>query len=313
VIRCARHGSHGSCLDQHQVGGDKPASPGGSRVSEYDGVSGRVALVTGAAGAGIGRAGASVTDIHERRCNAIEAELAAAFPRSVVACYTLDVDDLTAIAAVVAGVHERFGPIRILVNNAIVNWPGPIFGYDVERWRRTLDVKLTCPWYLCRATMPPMRDAGGGAVVNVSSSAAEDGGAFGTEGRPRGRFRRFSSVGILDRKTLLKRSSSWSPTGRARSPATSCRSTGATRCGSRPVDAGDSLRTAVGGSERMNAPVLHSVTFRGVGNRSPAEVDPATSSCRSRMRQPAAVRMKRSMYWPHVCPSLPSAEYFCQA
>jgi 3-oxoacyl-[acyl-carrier protein] reductase len=42
-------------------------------------------------------------------------------------------------------------------------------------------VNLSGPWLLCRATMPGMRDAGGGAIVNVSSYAADVGG-FGSEG-----------------------------------------------------------------------------------------------------------------------------------
>jgi 3-oxoacyl-[acyl-carrier protein] reductase len=68
-----------------------------------------------------------------------------------------------------------------VVNNAAVNWAAPVWDYDVDRWHRTIAVNLTGPWYLCRQTMPGMRDAGGGSIVNVSSGAAEEGGAFGHE------------------------------------------------------------------------------------------------------------------------------------
>jgi 3-oxoacyl-[acyl-carrier protein] reductase len=157
-----------------------------------DDLAGLVAIVTGAAGTGIGRAVARrllkaratvmVTDSHERRCASVAAQFRDDFPGATVADFVLDVGDLAQIDAVVGEIHERFGAIRIVVNNAAVNWPGPVFDYGVDRWRRTLDVNLTGPWYLCRATMPAMRDAGGGTIVNISSAAADDGGAFGGEG-----------------------------------------------------------------------------------------------------------------------------------
>jgi NAD(P)-dependent dehydrogenase (short-subunit alcohol dehydrogenase family) len=152
---------------------------------------GRVALVTAAAGMGVGQAVARrlaaggadvvVTDSHERRTAEVAAATAADFPRSRVLGHQLDMGDRSRIDEVVADVAARVGPIRIVVNNAAVNWAGPIFDYDVERWDRTLAVNLTGPWYLCRAVMPLMRDAGGGAIVNISSGAADEGGGFGTE------------------------------------------------------------------------------------------------------------------------------------
>jgi 3-oxoacyl-[acyl-carrier protein] reductase len=140
--------------------------------------------VAGRVGRAISRrlleAGASVivTDVHQERCTVVTAE----FTGATVAGYPLDAGDLTAIDAVVGEVRQRFGPIRILINNAAVNWPGTVFGYDVDRWRRTFDVNVTGPWYLCRQTMPTMRESGGGAIVNIGSAATDDGGAFATEG-----------------------------------------------------------------------------------------------------------------------------------
>ena len=153
---------------------------------------GRVALVTGAAGRGIGQAIARrlaaggarvvVTDNHKRRTEQVTAAIAADFPKSAVVGHPLDLEDLSQIDAVVSAVNEELGPIQILVNNAAINWPGPVFDYDLERWQRTLAVNLTGAWYLCRQTMPGMREVGGGAIINISSGAAEDGGGFGTEG-----------------------------------------------------------------------------------------------------------------------------------
>ena len=152
---------------------------------------GHVALVTGAAGVGIGQAiarrlaagGASVvvTDRHERRTHEVAAALAAQHPRATVVGHPLDVGDRDAIDSVLAWVGRELGPVRLLVNNAAVNWPGPIWEYDVAHFDATIAVNLSGPWYLCRQTMPGMRDAGGGAIVNIGSLAADDGGRFGTE------------------------------------------------------------------------------------------------------------------------------------
>jgi NAD(P)-dependent dehydrogenase (short-subunit alcohol dehydrogenase family) len=147
---------------------------------------GRVALVTGAAGAGIGQAVArrlaagsawvAVTDIHARRTAEVAQAIAADFPETRVAGYALDAGDRAAIDRVVAQVHHDLGPIRILVNNAAINVVGSIFDYDPDDWDWCVRVNLSGPWYLCRAVMPGMRDAGGGAIVNMSSYAPDVGG-----------------------------------------------------------------------------------------------------------------------------------------
>ena len=74
------------------------------------------------------------------------------------------------------GITASLGPVQILVNNAAVNVVGSIFGYDPADWDRVIRVNLTGPWYLCRRTMPLMREAGGGVIVNVGSYAPDVGG-----------------------------------------------------------------------------------------------------------------------------------------
>lgn len=147
---------------------------------------GRVALVTGAAGKGIGQAvarrlaagGAAVvvTDIHERRTQEVAGAIARDFPEARVMGLRLDAGDRDGIDSVVDEVSRRLGPIRILVNNAAVNVVGSIFDYDPKNWDWCLRVNLSGPWYLCRRTMPIMRDAGGGVIVNMSSYAPAVGG-----------------------------------------------------------------------------------------------------------------------------------------
>jgi 3-oxoacyl-[acyl-carrier protein] reductase len=152
-------------------------------VTEFDG---RIALVTGAAGKGLGQAtarrlargGASVvvTDVHERRTNEVASAIAADHPDVRVVGYAMDAGDREQIDAVIADVTRTLGPLQILVNNAAVNVVGSIFDYDPDNWDWCVRVNLSGPWYLCRTVMPLMRDAGGGAIVNVSSYAADTGG-----------------------------------------------------------------------------------------------------------------------------------------
>lgn len=147
---------------------------------------GRVALVTAAAGQGIGQATARrlaaggarvvVTDVHERRAHAVAEAIAADHPGTTVVGHAMDGGDRHQIDEVVADVTRTLGPVQILVNNAAVNIVGSIFDYDPANWDRVIDVNLSGPWYLCRTTMPLMRDAGGGVVVNVSSIAPDVGG-----------------------------------------------------------------------------------------------------------------------------------------
>jgi len=157
-----------------------------------EGLGGNVAIVTAAAGMGIGRAVArrlaesgvrvAVTDVHERRCDQVVHQLRGEFPAGVIRGYVLDVGNTQQVDDVVDAVNREIGPIRYLVNNAAVNWPGAVFDYPLKYWHRTIEVNLTGPWYLSRVAMSTMRDHGGGCIVNISSAAADDGGAFGGEG-----------------------------------------------------------------------------------------------------------------------------------
>lgn len=157
-----------------------------------DDFAGRVALVTGAAGQGIGRAVAArlvaanahtvVTDIHPERLDRVTEELAADAPAGTqVIGRMLDVTDIEGMEAVTKDVAEELGPIQILVNNAAYNVMGPIWDYSRDDWDRVMVTNVTGPWYLSKLAMIQMRDAGGGAIVNVSTVAPDCGG-MGLEG-----------------------------------------------------------------------------------------------------------------------------------
>ena len=147
---------------------------------------GRVALVTAAAGKGIGQAvcrrlaagGAHivVTDIHVKRTERVANALAEEFPKIKVLGLALDAGDRDAIDRVVEQATESMGPVHILINNAAINVQGQIWDYDPADWDRAVAVNLTGPWYLCRRIMPLMRQSGGGVVINMSSYAPDVGG-----------------------------------------------------------------------------------------------------------------------------------------
>lgn len=75
----------------------------------------------------------------------------------------------------IAHVMSRYGSLRILVNNAGVE--GPFEAADPEStsladWQRVHRVNVEGVFLGCRAAIPALRASGGGAIINISSTAA---------------------------------------------------------------------------------------------------------------------------------------------
>jgi 3-oxoacyl-[acyl-carrier protein] reductase len=142
---------------------------------------GRVALVTGAAGSGIGKAtafrlardGASValTDAHGDRTQRAAGELRELVSTPVLGL-PLDVGDRDAVGAVFEQATSELGLIDILINNAAINQVEPTFQMSLEDWDQTIAVDLTGPFQLIRLALPGMIEARRGSIVNVTSTAA---------------------------------------------------------------------------------------------------------------------------------------------
>ena len=134
---------------------------------------GRVALVTGASrglGAAYARAlhaeGAHVViaDVRDEDGTALAAELA---PR---AWYRhLDVTDEDGWSALVDEVVRSFGAVDVLVNNAGIANAAPIEHYTRAKWDAVIAVNLTGTFLGCRAVSVPMKAAGRGSIINISS------------------------------------------------------------------------------------------------------------------------------------------------
>ncbi len=141
---------------------------------------GRAAIVTAAAGAGIGQAvarifleeGAQVlaTDAHARRVEEVGKQLSEEFGRDVPAL-EVDVRNTEQVSAMVDAARERFGRVDILFNNAGINKLSPIWEMDDETWQLVIDVNLTGTFNCVRAVLPVMIEQKSGSIVNMSSGA----------------------------------------------------------------------------------------------------------------------------------------------
>jgi len=81
----------------------------------------------------------------------------------------LDVTSDADWVATVAAAEQAFGPVSVLVNNAGISRFAPIT--ETAAWRQMIDINLTGTYLGIRAAVPSMREAGGGAIVNISSTA----------------------------------------------------------------------------------------------------------------------------------------------
>ncbi len=138
--------------------------------------SGRVAVVTGAAG-GIGAATALALAAEGARVVVSDVASGDATVEAIrsaggeAAFLTCDVADAEQVSAMVAGAVERFGGIDVLVNNAGISGGSSLaHEMDVEVWLRVLAVNLTGPFLCTRAAMPHLLDSGRGRIVNVAST-----------------------------------------------------------------------------------------------------------------------------------------------
>ena len=65
---------------------------------------------------------------------------------------------------------KQLGGVDILLNNAGIIPRGNILETTDDMWFSALEVNLTAAFFLCRAAIPHMQKAGGGAIVNTSST-----------------------------------------------------------------------------------------------------------------------------------------------
>ena len=134
---------------------------------------GKVALVTGTSGIGLGaalrlaREGASV-----HVCGIDDDHNSAAVKVGTGLMFhveKVDVSDEAAVADWIDRVASREAGIDILVNAAAVQTYGTIETTDVAHWDRVMAVNLRSCYLTCHFAYPHMKKRGGGAIVHVAS------------------------------------------------------------------------------------------------------------------------------------------------
>ncbi len=136
----------------------------------------RVAIVTGAGG-GIGLAIARrlagegalvvVSDVNgEAAAEVVSGIVAGGGEATAIAA---DISKKDACFGLIDRAFRLRGRIDILVNNAGINRRGNLLSLTDDDWHTSFAVNLDSMFHLCRAVLPHMIEAGGGAIVNTAS------------------------------------------------------------------------------------------------------------------------------------------------
>jgi NAD(P)-dependent dehydrogenase (short-subunit alcohol dehydrogenase family) len=141
------------------------------------GLSGKVVIVTGG-GLGIGAATCrrlaeegcrvAVTDIKEDEARAVADDIAR--NGGEAAFFPLDVADEANVSETLRKVRDRWGRMDSLVNNAgIAGANKPVHEYGQEEWDQVMRVNVTGVFLMTKHSVPHLKEAGGGSIVNLSS------------------------------------------------------------------------------------------------------------------------------------------------
>lgn len=134
---------------------------------------GRTALVTGGA-RGIGEATAKtmthlgarvvIVDIRSRGqqvCDSINGEGGqATFIES-------DLSDVDQLEAMIPVAQSAYGPIDILINNALYLHAAPLVAFELDEWEKTFATNARAPFLLIKNLLPGMLQRGHGVIVNM--------------------------------------------------------------------------------------------------------------------------------------------------
>lgn len=139
----------------------------------------KTVIITGAAmGLGLSTAeelaarGANLTlvDYNEIALQEAKSQLQGKFPNAKYLTITADVSNEQAVKNYVDATVKEFGTIDGFYNNAgIEGRQAPLTEYDVDMFKKVVDINLMGVYYGMRYVIPVMQQNGGGRIVNVSS------------------------------------------------------------------------------------------------------------------------------------------------
>lgn len=138
---------------------------------------GKVCLVTGA-GRGIGAAYAARFASEDAQVFGLDV----CFPNQTAneKSITCDVTDRIAVSAAVCDIIARAGHLDVVVNNAALYGSitlRPFTEIPEEEWDQCFAINVRGVWNVCSAVTPPMKDQGGGSIINISSNVVAMGKA----------------------------------------------------------------------------------------------------------------------------------------
>ncbi len=142
----------------------------------------RIVVTAGAGGIGLAIVAALVgAGARVHICDVDEAALAATGRALGVGTTRADVADEAQVDFLFAEAARTLGGLDVLVNNAGIAGPtGAVEEIDPAAWRRCIDIDLTGQFLCTRRAVPLLKQAGGGAIVNMSSAAGRHGYAYRT-------------------------------------------------------------------------------------------------------------------------------------
>src|SRR6516162_3296174 len=146
--------------------------------ARYPSLIDKVVFITGG-GSGIGaamfeafaaqKANVAFVDIAVEPSKALAAKIGAVEPAPLF--LHCDLTDIAALEAAMEEVRQRMGPIGILINNAANDQRQDVDGTSEADWDRTMALNLKHQFFAAQIARRSMRELGGGAIVNFSSTA----------------------------------------------------------------------------------------------------------------------------------------------
>lgn len=82
---------------------------------------------------------------------------------------TCDISDEEQVKNLISATLKKFNKIDVLINNAGIGSMRPVYGTPLESFEKVLKVNLTGTFLCTKHVWQPMKNSGGGSIINVSS------------------------------------------------------------------------------------------------------------------------------------------------